>query len=139
MLKIAGELADGTVTWMTGPKTLGNHIIPGIGKGAITASKPAPMIAAGFPIVLTSNPDEAKARIDKVLSIYGMLPSYRAMLDKEGAAGPSDVALVGDEAELHARIQQLKDIGVTDFCASIVADGSEEFDRTFDFLSNECA
>lgn len=139
MLKIAGELADGTVTWMTGPNTLGDHIIPGIGKGAIAASKPAPMIAAGFPIVLTSNPDEAKARIDKVLSIYGMLPSYRAMLDKEGAAGPSDVALVGDEAELHARIQQLKDIGVTDFCASIVADGSEEFDRTFDFLSDECA
>ena len=139
MLKIAGELADGTVTWMTGPKTLDDHIIPGIGKGAEAASKPAPKIAAGFPIVLTSNTDEAKTRIDKVLSIYGMLPSYRAMLDKEGAKGPSDVALVGDEAELRSRIQQLKDIGVTDFCASIVADGSEEFDRTFDFLSGECA
>lgn len=25
MLRLAGELADGTVTWMTGPKTLTDH------------------------------------------------------------------------------------------------------------------
>jgi len=32
-----------------------------------------------------------------VFAIYGQLPSYRAMLDREGAAGPGDVAIVGDE------------------------------------------
>lgn len=137
MLKLAGELADGTVTWMTGAQTLADHIIPGITKGASAAGKPAPKVAAGFPILLTNKVDEAKARIDKVLAIYGMLPSYRAMLDREGAAGPSDIAIVGDEAALQAGMQRLKDIGVTDFCASIVADGSEEFDRTFDFLASE--
>ncbi len=139
MLKLAGELADGTVTWMTGPKTLGDHIIPGIGSGASAVGKPTPKIAAGFPVLLTNKVDEAKARIDKVLAIYGMLPSYRAMLDREGAAGPSDIAIVGDEATLRDGMQRLKDIGVTDFCASIVADGAEEFDRTFDFLAGEVA
>ena len=138
MLKLAGELADGTVTWMTGPNTLGDHIIPGIGKGAAVAGKPTPKVAAGFPIVLTNKADEAKAMIDKTLAIYGMLPSYRAMLDKEGAAGPSDIAIVGDETELRSKIQQLRDIGVTDFCASIVASDTAEFDRTFDFLASEC-
>ncbi len=139
MLKLAGELADGTVTWMTGLNTLGNHIIPGIGKGAASAGKPTPTIAAGFPIVLTDKVDEAKTMIDRVLSIYGMLPSYRAMLDKEGAAGPSDVAMVGDEASLRASIKQLKDVGVTDFCASIVAEDTETYQRTFDFLAEETA
>jgi alkanesulfonate monooxygenase SsuD/methylene tetrahydromethanopterin reductase-like flavin-dependent oxidoreductase (luciferase family) len=28
MLKVAGELADGTVTWMVGAKTLSSHIVP---------------------------------------------------------------------------------------------------------------
>jgi 5,10-methylenetetrahydromethanopterin reductase len=137
MLKLAGELADGTVTWMTGPNTLADHIIPGIGKGAAAAGKPSPTIAAGFPIVLTNNADEAKAMIDRVLSIYGMLPSYRAMLDKEGAAGPSDVAIVGDEASLRASLKHLKEVGVTDFCASIVAEDAETYQRTFDFLAAE--
>jgi len=139
MLKLAGELADGTVTWMTGPNTLAEHIIPGIGKGAASAGKPTPTIAAGFPIVLTNNADEAKAMIDRVLSIYGMLPSYRAMLDKEGAAGPSDVAIVGDEASLRASIKHLKEVGVTDLCASIVAEDAETYQRTFDFLAAENA
>lgn len=139
MLKLAGEMADGTVTWMTGPKTLADHIIPVIGQGASGVGKPTPTIAAGFPVVLTNNADEAKATIDRVLSIYGMLPSYRAMLDKEGAAGPSDVAFAGDEASLRASIQRLKDIGVTDFCASIVAEDADSYQRTFDFLASETA
>jgi len=136
MLNLAGKMADGTVTWMTGEKTLENHIIPGIGEGADSVGKPTPRIASGFPIVLTNDIDGAKAFISKTLQIYGMLPSYRAMLDREGLEGPADLAIVGDEAELRSRIDRLKDIGVTDFCASIVAADSETHDRTLDFLAS---
>ncbi|MFT4714105.1 MAG: F420-dependent oxidoreductase-like protein [Candidatus Azotimanducaceae bacterium] len=136
MLDLAGKMADGTVTWMTGEKTLESHIIPVIGKGADSVGKPTPRIAAGFPVVLTNDVDGAKEFISKTLQIYGMLPSYRAMLDREGMAGPADLAIVGDEAEVRARISRLKDIGVTDFCASIVAADTETHDRTFDFLAS---
>ena len=129
-------MADGTVTWMTGEKTLESHIIPVIGKGADSVGKPTPRIAAGFPVVLTNDVDGAKGFISKTLQIYGMLPSYRAMLDREGMAGPADLAIVGDEAEVRARMSRLKDIGVTDFCASIVAADIETHDRTFDFLAS---
>jgi F420-dependent oxidoreductase-like protein len=139
MLRLAGELADGTVTWMTGPKTLADYIVPVIGEAAAKAGKPTPTISAGFPIVLTSEVDAAKAQIDKTLAIYGTLPSYRAMLDREGAAGPSDIALVGDEATLRAGMQRLRDAGVTDFNAAITATEAEEYQRTFDFLASECA
>ena len=137
MLKLAGEFADGTVTWMTGPNTLEDYIIPTINKSANAAGKPNATIAAGFPIVLTNDPDEARELISRELQIYGMLPSYRSMLDKEGLEGPADLAIAGDETELRSKIQQLKDIGVTDFCASIVAGDAETHDRTLEFLASE--
>ena len=34
MLELAGSRVDGTVTWMTGPKTLANHTVPTIRKAA---------------------------------------------------------------------------------------------------------
>ncbi|MCB1646142.1 MAG: LLM class F420-dependent oxidoreductase [Pseudomonadales bacterium] len=137
MLKLTGEMADGTVTWMTGPETLAAHIIPSINQAAEGAGKPTPKIAAGFPVVLTNDVEGAKALISKELQIYGQLPSYRAMLDREGAAGPADIAFAGDEKELRARIQRLRDIGVTDFCASVVAGDQETADRTVEFLASE--
>ena len=69
--------------------------------------------------------------------MYGMLPSYRSMLDKEGLEGPADIALAGDEAELRNKLQALRDIGVTDLCAAITAPDTETFDRTRDFLASE--
>lgn len=139
MLDLAGQLADGTITWMTGPKTLESHIIPKIGKGAEKAGKPKPVIVAGFPMVLTNDVEAAKAEIDKTLQIYGQLPSYRAMLDKEGAAGPADLAFAGDESQLRARLQTLRDIGVTDFSAAIVTSDAAAYHRTLAFLASETA
>ena len=41
MLELAGRVADGTVTWMVGPKTLAEHIVPTIGAAASTAGRAA--------------------------------------------------------------------------------------------------
>lgn len=128
MLKVARELADGTITWMVGEKTLGGHIAPAIG-----ADK---TIVAGVPIVLTTAVDDAKAKIDQQLAIYGQLPSYRAMLDREGAATPSDVALIGDENALRSGIERYRSAGVTHFNAAIVPTEAGAFERTLDFLSS---
>lgn len=136
MLRLAGERTDGTVTWMTGPKTLETHIAPSIGRAAQSAGRPAPRVAAGFPVVLTNDPAGAREMIGKSLQIYGMLPSYRAMLDREGVAGPAELAFAGSEAELTRNIDRLRNIGVTDFCASIVASDAAEYQRTFEFLAS---
>jgi F420-dependent oxidoreductase-like protein len=137
MLRLTGELADGTITWMTGPKTLAAHIAPNLREAAKAAGRPEPRIVAGFPIIVTRQPAEAREKIAKGLVIYGQLPSYRAMLDREGAAGPADIALAGDEKYLRAELVRLRDIGVTDLCAAITAveDGAEE--RTLAFLASE--
>lgn len=137
MLRLTGQLADGTITWMTGPKTLENHTIPTLREAAKEAGRPEPRVAAGLPILLTNKPDEAREKIGKALLIYGHLPSYRAMLDREGAAGPADIALAGDETYLHNEIARLREIGVTDFIAAITPVEDGGYERTLEFLASE--
>lgn len=129
MLKIAGELADGTNTWMVGPNTMANHIAPGLGRDDAT-------IVGGVPVVLTTNIEAARETIAKELVIYGQLPSYRAMLDREGVEGPADIAIVGDENTLRGEIKRFEDAGVTDFNAAIMDIEDGAYDRTLEFLSS---
>ena len=91
------------------------------------------MTVAGLPFCLTNDPDAARARAANELLIYGQLPSYRAVLDREGAAGPADIAVVGDEAALAAGVQRMADAGADELVASIFG-SSEERDRTRAFL-----
>ncbi len=132
MLKLAAQMADGTNTWMVGPKTMDSHILPSLRD----AGNADPTVVAGLPIVLTTNVDQARATIAETLTIYGQLPSYRAMLDREGAAGPADIAIVGDENTLRGEIKRFEDMGVTDFNAAIMPteDGAQE--RTLEFLAS---
>jgi F420-dependent oxidoreductase-like protein len=133
MLRLAGEVADGTSLWMTGAHTIADHVAPRINKAASDAGKPAPTILCSLPIAVTDDVDAAKASAASTFAIYGGLPSYRAMLDKEGAAGPEDVAIVGDEATVSAGIQALADAGVTEFSAALFGDG-DTMRRTTDLL-----
>jgi len=114
MLGIAGRMASGTVTWMTGPVTIESHIVPTIRAAAAEAGRPEPRIGVGLPVCVTADVDAARTRAAEQFVMYGGLPSYRAMLDREGAEGPADVAIVGTAAEVEAQIRRLAAIGTTD-------------------------
>lgn len=134
MLELAGTIADGTVTWMTGPDTLAAHTVPTISKAAEAAGRPSPRIGAAMPLCVTDDADAARARAAKVFQIYGVLPSYRAMLDREGLAGPEDLAIIGTEAEAKVEIRRLEDAGVTDFVVAEFASNDDERTRTRELL-----
>lgn len=118
MLKLAAERTAGTVTWMTGPKTLGDHTVPTLLKAAEEAGTGEMRVVTSLPVAVTDDPNGARERAARVFAVYDQLPSYRAMLDREGAEGPADVAIVGDEATVRAGIERLRSAGVTDFVAS---------------------
>lgn len=136
MLKIAGQRAEGTILWMTGPRTIESHIAPKLRAAASEAGRAEPRIVAGFHIVLTSDPEAAGERMKRWLAVYSQLPSYRAMLDKEGAGDPSELALLGDEKALDAALGRLHDVGVSDLEAVVMRadDGSDQ--RTLDYLES---
>jgi F420-dependent oxidoreductase-like protein len=125
MLRLAGEQADGTVLWMCGPATIREHIVPTITAAASGAGRPAPRVVCSLPVCVTDDPDGARTRAAEIFAIYGELPSYRAMLDREGASGPADVALTGDEEAVGALVSELAEAGVTDFVAEEYTGGAD--------------
>ncbi len=119
---------------MTGPGTIEEHIAPTINAAAAEAGRPVPQIGVGLPVCVTDDTDAARAKAAEEFAIYGHLPSYRAMLDREGAAGPADVAIVGSASEVAARVRRLADIGATDFCGAPFGTG-DEIRATIDVLA----
>ena len=136
MLRLAGELAAGTITSWVGPKTLDEYMVPRITKSAANAGRPAPRIVIGLPIGIASDPEAARARFSPQVAGYGALPSDRAMFDREGVDDPAEVAIFGDESELERQLKRLEDAGATDFAAQVVSTEPGAASRTLEFLAS---
>src|ERR1700758_1229476 len=119
MLRVAGRRTAGTVTWMTGPKTLKEHIGPTLRAAAAEAGGPegSVSVAAALPVSVTDDVDAARSLAATQFAMYGYLPSYRAMLDREGYAGPEDAALIGDENTVRQRLDEVRGADVDEFIA----------------------
>jgi 5,10-methylenetetrahydromethanopterin reductase len=136
MLALTGREADGTITWMTGPRTLREHTVPRISEAAAAAGRPKPRVVVGLPVAVSRETAAARTSAARVFQVYGFLPSYRAMLDREKVEGPADVAIVGDESAVGAALQGLAEAGATDYLAvpfGVDGDG-EALERTRAFL-----
>jgi alkanesulfonate monooxygenase SsuD/methylene tetrahydromethanopterin reductase-like flavin-dependent oxidoreductase (luciferase family) len=132
LLKIAGRRTAGTCTWMTGPKTLAEHVGPTLRQAAADAGRPegAVRVAASLPISVTDDVDAARKQAATQFAMYGHLPSYRAMLDREGYAGPEDAAIIGDEATVTQRLDELRAAGVDEYVAATFDTSPEGRART---------
>lgn len=139
MLRLTGSRCEGTITWMTGARTLGEHTVPIISEAAADAGRPAPRVVAGLPVWVTDDVDAARAAAAATFEMYGQLPAYRAMLDREGMAGPADLAVVGDEATCGARLDELAEAGATEFNAAVFANDAEGRERSAAFLASRAA
>lgn len=130
MLELAGRRTDGTILWLSGPRTVAGHIVPAIGAAAEAAGRPAPRVIAGTPVCVTDDPDRVRGFLDELFVGYNDMPSYRGVMDAEGVAGPGAVSVVGDEAEVRAHLTRFAEAGATDFMAAEVPSSAEEATRT---------
>jgi F420-dependent oxidoreductase-like protein len=119
-LRVAGELAEGTIVTFTGPRTLASMIVPSITAAAATAGRPPPRIVAALPICVTDQPDKVRADIAREYGFVERLPSYRAVLDREGVSSAVDVAAVGTERAVAQRLRDFLDAGATELSPFIV-------------------
>lgn len=138
MLSLAGSLTDGTVTWMTGTATLRDYIVPTINKAAADAGRPTPEVIASLPVCVTGDVAATKALIDSALAIYPTLPSYKAMLDREGATNASDVAILGSADEVARGLDELAAAGVTEMSVAVIGTESDQA-ATREFLADYAA
>lgn len=137
-LKVAGHRTDGTTLAWVGPNTVAEHIRPTLAEAADKAGKPSPRIISTLPVVVTNQPGAIRKRIGETLTMYGELPSYKAMFEREGVNGPADLAIAGSAAEVEDKIRSLAEAGVTDFAASIYATNIEERSDTKELLKRLC-
>jgi 5,10-methylenetetrahydromethanopterin reductase len=133
MLEFAGTYADGTLTWMTGVKTIAEHVVPTINAAAEKAGKSTPRVVCSLPISVTNDVGDTRENVNKTLAIYGQLPSYRAMLDREGAEGPADVGLFGTREQVLEQLHALEEAGTTEFSASMAGNPGDR-DATYETL-----
>ncbi len=125
MLQLAGATADGTITWMVGKAALESHVVPHIAKAAKRAGRSGPRVCVGLPVVVTDDPLTARQTIAQRFRRYGQLVNYRRMLDIGGAAGPEEVAIIGNEASVESQLQALAEAGATDFLGAVTPAGPD--------------
>ncbi len=133
MLDVAGTYTDGAATWMVGLRTLAEQTVPLVRAAAARAGRPDPRILASLPIALTNDNETAAAWAAEEFGMYGRLPAYKAVLEREGLDSAAGIAIHGDEATLTKAVARIGDIGVTDLQITPFGD-DEARRRTIDFL-----
>jgi F420-dependent oxidoreductase-like protein len=134
MLRLAGSVASGTITWCTGPVTLAEQVVPLVTSAAEGVGRPPPRVVVALPAIVTDDEADGRTKADAQLAGYGDIPVYRAVLDREGVVGPADVSVVGTEPSVRAQLDRLAEIGATDFVAIPTGDGADRA-RTLEHLA----
>jgi F420-dependent oxidoreductase-like protein len=119
-LQVTGELADGTLPFIAGPRAIGEFIEPTIAKAAADAGRPKPRVIASVPVLVSDDVESARAAAARELGFYATIPSYQKVIAREGVDSVADLAVVGP-AEL--AIQQLRsylDAGATEVVLSAI-------------------
>jgi F420-dependent oxidoreductase-like protein len=119
MLKLAGELTDGTITYWANERAIGEHIVPAITAAAEGAERPPPRVVVGLPVAVCADADAGRERAAKLFSTYLNIPTYQRILSRGGDdTTPADVAIIGTEAEVTERLRSYAAAGATDLCAT---------------------
>ena len=134
MLQLAGERTAGTITWMTGPATIESYVSPTIRAAAEAAGRPDPRVVVCLPVCVTDDAASARERLAAVIGGYRGIPSYEAMLEREGVADAVDVAIIGSADEVGAALTDLPSRGATDV-AAIPLGNPDEVGATWDLIS----
>jgi F420-dependent oxidoreductase-like protein len=135
MLRVTGELADGTVTWLAGPRTLEQHIVPTL--SAASRGRTSPRVVVSLPVRVTNNPDDVAERAATHLAMYDQFAAHAAVLQREGAQKAGELAIIGDEAVVEKQIKRLQDAGATEFIGNAWGFATvEEHDRTAGLLGS---
>ncbi|HVX43496.1 MAG TPA: TIGR03564 family F420-dependent LLM class oxidoreductase [Mycobacteriales bacterium] len=124
MLEIAAELTAGTIVTWAGRRTVHDYYVPRIGGGEVIAN---------VCLSVSDDPVAGRAWVKNAFGRAGDLPSYRAVLDREGVAGPEDTAIIGDEAEVERAVRQFADSGASELLVCPVGTPDEQ-ERTMAVL-----
>lgn len=139
-LRASGELADGILPYLAGPRALADHIVPALTRAAEAAGRPAPRVVALVFGVVTDDADAVRAEAQERLAFYEQFPSYARVIELSGARRAADVAVIGDERTVEAEVRRYRDAGATEVVfAGTETAGDAARRRTWDLLGDLAA
>jgi F420-dependent oxidoreductase-like protein len=136
MLKLAGQRAAGTITWMGNIRTHAEHIVPRLEQAATEAGRPMPRIVAGIPVAVCDDDEQGREMAGKLFGSYGNIPAYARMLERGGAQSPLEVVITGNDKHVAERIRAYESVGVSDFCAMVFEVRPGDCKRTEELLAS---
>jgi alkanesulfonate monooxygenase SsuD/methylene tetrahydromethanopterin reductase-like flavin-dependent oxidoreductase (luciferase family) len=133
MLDLAADLTDGLVTWLFGLSYL-EAAVNSISERRDSAFR----VAAGLPLVITTKADAANDALMNLIDRYGRLRNHHAILEAQRDCRPGDLALIGDEASVLRRIQQMESAGATEVVGALlpVPSDPDSAARTYRFVTD---
>lgn len=117
-LQVTGELADGTLPYLAGPRTVGEFIVPTINAAAAAAGRPTPRVIAMVPVLVTDDVSAGRAWAAEQLAFYETIPSYQKVIAREGVDRAADLAAIGTAEEVTRQLRRYLDAGATDIAVS---------------------
>src|SRR5690242_505235 len=117
-LQVTGELADGTLPYLAGPRTIAEFIEPTIAKAAADSGRPTPRIIASVPVEVSDDIDAVRALAARELSFSETTPSYQKVIAREGVVTAAALAAVGSAESVKRQLQSYLDAGATDLVLS---------------------
>ncbi len=119
---LAGEIADGAISWNAPAQYLIDTALPALRAGAAGAGRPAPPLVAHVPVVLGDDAAAARAAAAGFVGVYARMPFYTNMwaaagypLTEDGAVHPGlidNLVVMGDEAAVAERLRALLAAGL---------------------------
>jgi alkanesulfonate monooxygenase SsuD/methylene tetrahydromethanopterin reductase-like flavin-dependent oxidoreductase (luciferase family) len=125
LLRVAGEVTNGTILWMANAQAIETHVVPRITAAAKNAGRPEARIVAGIPIAVHDDVEEARAAAGEQWQVYGTLPNYQRILAHGGISSPAEAVIVGNEDSVTAQVQACFAAGATDVWAAPFPVGSD--------------
>jgi 5,10-methylenetetrahydromethanopterin reductase len=110
MLRVAGDLTDGTVAVWVRPDIVEDHLVPALPDGA--------RVVVAVLAAVTDDPGAARESVARDYAAVADMPAYRAVLDRAGLRGPADTVVAGTEEEVAKEFARFRDAGVTDLVIS---------------------
>jgi F420-dependent oxidoreductase-like protein len=137
MLRIAGELADGTVTVWTTPSSVAADIVPLVTRAATDAGRPAPRVVAGVVASVTADPERVTREVAERFAGVDQLPNYRAALDRQRRQGAHETILAGSAEEVARGLSHYAEAGATEVLVGPTGNAEEQA-RTVRLLAELC-
>jgi alkanesulfonate monooxygenase SsuD/methylene tetrahydromethanopterin reductase-like flavin-dependent oxidoreductase (luciferase family) len=131
-LRVAGDLADGTIPANAGPRTIEGFIAPTIAQAASDAGRPRPRVIAMVSVAVTDDVDAARAAAAESLALYDTIPSYQKVFAREGVSSAVELAVLGTAETVSRRLKTYIDAGATELALLPLQTDSADLQRVWE-------